>query len=125
MGGHVVLVVQNSQMHEQLIQTLAGEGYCALCFRSIEEAVAYLREPDCPAFVVVFNVTMRRQSDYATVTELGVQRPELQMLFVSQELSPMLDVLSSGNRTVRILDKPLNHPESGVILRKVLKSAAW
>jgi two-component system response regulator AtoC len=125
MGGHLVLVVQNSQLHEQLIQGLAAEGYCALCFRSVEEAVAYLREPGCPAFVVVFNVVMRRQSDFAVVADLGIQRPELNILFVAQENNPMLEQLSNNNRTIRILDKPLNHPESGVILRKSLKAAAW
>jgi two-component system response regulator AtoC len=124
MGGHIVLVVQNSQMHEQLIQGLAAEGYCALCFRSVEEAVAYLREPGCPAFVVVFNIVMRRQSDYAAVLELGAARPELHILMVTPERGAMLDVMSSGNLTAWILDKPLNHVESGVILRRALKSAA-
>jgi two-component system response regulator AtoC len=112
-------------MHEQLIQGLAAEGYCALCFVSVEEAVSYLREPACPAFVVVFNVMMRRQSDYAAVSELSTLRPELQILFASQERSPMLEALLRATRTARVLEKPLNHPESGVILRRVLKSAAW
>jgi DNA-binding NtrC family response regulator len=124
MGGNVVLVVQNPQMHEQLVQSLAAEGCCAFCFRSIEEAVGYLREPGCPASVVVFNITMRRQSDYATVIELGVVRPELQILLVAQERGPLPDLLAGGNRRVRILDKPLNHSESGAILRRALKSAA-
>lgn len=124
MGGHLVFVVQNSQLYDQLIQSLAAEGYCALCFRSIEEAVAYLREPGCPAFVAIFDITMRRQSDYAAVVELIGLRPELQILFASPENSPMLDTLSGANRTIWILDKPLSHPESGAILRKALKSAA-
>ena len=125
MGGNIVLVVQNSQMHEQLIRSLASDGYCALCFLSIEEAVAYLREPSCPAFVVVFNINMRRQSDYAAVSELSVLRPELQILFAAQDRTPMLDALLRITRTARVLDKPLNHPESGGVLRKVLKTAAW
>jgi len=124
MGGHIVLVVQNSQSHEQLIQSLATEGTCALCFRFVEEAVAYLREPGCPASIVVFSVTMRRQSDYAAVIELGAARPELQILLAAQERSPMLDLLASGNRAVWVLDKPLNHAESGVMVRRALKTAA-
>ena len=36
----------------------------------------------------------------------------------------MLDVLSSGNLTAWILDKPLNHVESAAILRRALKAAA-
>ena len=124
MGGHIVLVVQNAQMHEQLIQGLAAEGYCALCFRFVEEAVAYLREPACPAYVVVFNIAMRRQSDYAAILELGASRPELHILLVTPERGAMLDVLSSGNLTAWILDKPLNHVESAAILRRALKSAA-
>jgi DNA-binding NtrC family response regulator len=124
MGGHVVLVVQNSQMHEELIRSLAAEGYCALCFRSVEEGVAYLRETGCPASVVVFNVTMRRQTDYAAVIELGLARPELQILLVAQEHGAMLDLLSGGNRAVSVLDKPLNHSDSGAMLRMALKSAA-
>ncbi|WP_263354816.1 sigma-54 interaction domain-containing protein [Acidicapsa acidisoli] len=124
MGGHIVLVVQNSQTHEQLIQNLAAEGTCALCFRSVEEAVAYLREPGCPASIVVFGVTMRRQSDYAAVIELGIARPELQILLTAQERSSMLDLLSGGNRAVWVLDKPLNHAESAVIVRRALKTAA-
>jgi len=124
MGGHLVLVVQNSQIYEQLIRGLAAESYCAMCFCSVEEAIAYLREPGCPASVAVFNVTVRRQSDFAALTDLSVLRPELHVLFASQDRSPTLDHLSSGNRWVRVLDKPLNHPESGLILRKMLKSAA-
>src|ERR1700692_1202003 len=116
MGGHIVLVVQNSQMHEQLILGLAAEGYCALCFRSVEEAVSYLREPGCPAFVAVFNVTMRRQSDYAAVSELRLARPELQLLFVAQEHSPNMELLSNGESSVGLLDKPLNHPESSAAI---------
>jgi two-component system response regulator AtoC len=124
LSGHIVLVVQNSQLHEPLIQSLAADGCCALCFRSVEEAVAYLREPGCPASVVVFNVTMRRQSDYVAVIELGAARTELHILLVAPERSPMLDLLSSGNRSVWILDKPLNHLESGLMLRRALKAAA-
>jgi two-component system response regulator AtoC len=110
-------------MHEQLTQALAADGYCALCFRSVEETIAYLREPACPAFVVVFNVALRRQADYTALSELNVFRPELQMLFVAQEGSPVLDLLTGGNNLFRVLDKPLNHPESASILRKALKAA--
>jgi DNA-binding NtrC family response regulator len=125
MSGHLVLVVQNSQVREQLVQDLAAESYCALCFRSVEEAVVYLREPGCLVSVVAFDVTMRRQSDFAVLSDLSVLRPELQMLFAAQERSSMLELLSSENRLVRVLDKPLNHPESSLILRKVLKSLAF
>jgi two-component system response regulator AtoC len=125
MGGHVVLVVQNPEIHEQLIQGLAAEGYCALCFHSVEEAVSYLREPGCPAFVAVFNVTMRRQSDYTALSDLTVARPELQVLFVAQDGTSPLDSSLDGNRFVRVLDKPLNHPESGMLLRRILKAAAF
>jgi len=124
LGGHVVLVVQNAQMHEQLILSLAAEGCCALSFQSPEEGVAYLRAPGCPASVVVFSLAMRRRSDYAAVIELGALRPELQILLADQERGPMLDLLSNGNRTVRVLDKPLNHPDSAMILRRALNSAA-
>ena len=124
MGGHVVLVVQNSQLHEPLIQSLAADGYCALCFRSVEDAVGFLREPGCPAYVVAFNVTMRRQSDYTALSELGTQRPELQILLVTQDRIPVPEALLSGNRNLQMLEKPLNHPDSAVVLRKVLKSAA-
>jgi len=124
MGGHIVLVVQNSHMHEELIRALAAEGCCALCFCSVEEGVAYLREPGCPASVVVFNVRMRRQSDYATIIELGTSRPELQILLVAQERSAMLELLAGGNRAVSVLDKPLNHSESHGVLRRALTLAA-
>ena len=123
MGGHIVLVVQNSQMHDELIRGLASDGYCALCFQSVEEGVAYLREPGCPASVAVFNVTMRRQNDYAAVVELGATRPELQILLVTPERSAMLELLSGSNRAVSVLDKPLNHPESSLLLRRALKAA--
>jgi DNA-binding NtrC family response regulator len=125
MGGHVVLVVQNAQLHEPLIQTLAADGYCALCFRSVEDAVGFLREPGCPAYVVAFNVIMRRQSDYVTLGELAQQRPELQILLVAQDRIPVPESLLGGNRNLRILDKPLNHPDSASTLKKVLRSADW
>jgi two-component system response regulator AtoC len=123
MGGHIVLVVQDSQTHDELIRSLAGDGYCALCFRSVEEGVAYLREPGCPAAVVVFNVAMRRQSDYASVIELGAARPELQILLAAQERSTVMDLLSGGNRAVTVLDQSLNHPGCGSILRRALRVA--
>jgi DNA-binding NtrC family response regulator len=125
MGGHVVLVVQNPEIHEQLIQGLAVEGYCALCFRSLEEAVAYLREPGCPAFVAAFGVTLRRQSDYAALIDLTTLRPELQILYGAPDGSPSLDPLLDASRAIRVLEKPLNHPDSGVVLREALKSAAF
>ena len=86
--------------------------------------MAYLLEPRCPAAVVVFNVTMRRRSDYAAVMELGAARSELQIILVVPEPSPMLDLLSNAHRAVSILDKPLNHPESREIIQRALKSAA-
>jgi len=124
MGGHVVLVSDNSQVFDPFIQSLAAEGTCALCFRLVEEAVAYLREADCPTSVVIFSVTMRRQSDYAAVIELGIVRPELQMLLFAEESNPMLDLLSNGNRAVSVLDKPLNHADSCAMVRRALKLAA-
>jgi two-component system response regulator AtoC len=124
MGGHIVLVVQNPEMHARLIQGLAADGYCALCFHSVEEANVYLSEPACPAYVAVFNITMRRQTDFATVAELSKQRPELQILFADQQPSSILDKMTASNRSIWALDKPLNHPESGQILRKILRSAA-
>ena len=123
MGGHIVLVVQNSQMHEELIRSLASDGYCALCFRSVEEGVSYLRETGCPASVAVFNLAMRRQSDCAAINELGAARPELQILLVTPERSAMLELLSGGNRAVSVLDKPLNHADSAILLRRALKVA--
>jgi two-component system response regulator AtoC len=124
LSGHIVLVVQNSLLHEPLMQNLAAEGCCTLCFRSVEESVSYLAEAGCPASVVVFNVTMRRQSDYVAIIELGAARPELRILLVAPDRSPMLDLLSSGNRNVWILDKPLNHIDSATMLRRALKAAA-
>ncbi len=123
MGGHIVLAVQNSQIHEPLIQSLADEGYCALCFRSLEESVSYLREPGCPASVAVFNITMRRQSDFSMLTDLSAVKPDLQILLAAQERSLLLDALLGSSSSVRVLEKPLNHPESGAILRMVLRIA--
>jgi len=123
LGGHIVLVVQNPQMHDALLQLLAADGYCALCFRSIDESFAYLRQPNCPAFVVAFNLPLRRQSDYAALKELSALRPELQVLFVAQEGSPVPELLLAGGLTAKVLDKPLNHTDSVNILRKALKAA--
>ncbi|WP_263360077.1 sigma-54 interaction domain-containing protein [Acidicapsa ligni] len=124
MGGHIVLVVENPEMHAPLIQGLASDGYCALCFHSVEEATAYLGERNCPAYVAVFNIPMRRQNDLAAVAQLSQQRPELQILFAGQQPNPLLDKLTNANRAIWMLEKPLNHPESGLILRKILTSAA-
>ena len=124
MGGHVVFVVEKSQMHESLIRGLAAEGYCALCFQSVEEGVAYLRGPGCPAAVAVFNVSMRRQTDYTAILELGMSRPELQIFLVARERNAMMESLAGGNRSIALLDKPLNHAESGAVLRRALKSAS-
>jgi two-component system response regulator AtoC len=127
MGGHIVLVVQNAQFHEQLIRGLATEGYCALCFPAAEEAVAYLRQPGCPAGVVAFDVSLRRQSDFAALAALVVLRPELHILLVSADghaADTLLGPLAGSHQAVYVLDKPLNHPESGALLRLALKSAA-
>jgi two-component system response regulator AtoC len=127
MGGHIVLVVQNAQFHEQLIRSLAAEGYCALCFPAAEEAVAYLRQPACPACVVAFDVTLRRQSDFVALVALAVLRPEIHILLVLPDGNidkSLLDPLTGSHRAVYKLDKPLNHPESGALLRRVLKSAS-
>jgi two-component system response regulator AtoC len=124
MGGHIVLVVQNSEIHEHLTQNLAVEGFCALRFHSVEEAVSYLREPGCPASVAAFNIMMRRQSDYVALAGLIEVRPELQILFKVQEGSAPLEPVLGTHLAVRMLDKPLNHPESGELLRQALRSAA-
>jgi two-component system response regulator AtoC len=124
MGGHVVLVVQNPQLHEQLIQGLAGDGFVAMCFRSVEDAIKFLREPGCPAIAVVFNVTMRRQSDAAALTELIQERPDLRILVVAQDRVSIPGFLPEGNPSLQLLERPLNHRESVAILRKVLQLAA-
>ena len=123
MGGHIVLVVQSQQASEALIQRLAADGYCGLSFRTVEEAVGYLRTPGCPASVVVFGIILRRQSDHTILSELAETRPELQMLFVQEGNAPLPDLKQAGGREPEVLHVPLHHPDAEAALRRALKSA--
>lgn len=129
MSGHVVFVVKDPESIELLTRSLASEGYCALNFRTVEEAVSYLREPGCPANVVAFDISMRRQSDFKSLTDLAAYRSELQFLFstpagsTDQETNPMLSSVEGIFRNVFRLEKPLSDPSSQALMRQVLLTA--
>jgi DNA-binding NtrC family response regulator len=120
MAGHIVLVVPSAQSSELLTRRLTGDGFCALSYRSVEEAVEFLRTPGCPADVAVFHVTMRRQSDQTALVELAGLRPELQ-IFVMRDGDVSLPTLAGR---LHFLTTGLEHAETAVILRRALESAA-
>ena len=123
MSGHIVLVVQSSRSCDPLVERLAADGFCALTFHAVEAAVSYLRAPGCPADVAVFAITMRRQSDYALLTDLAALRPELQFLLTRDGEGSISEVGSLAGGRVEILPVPLDHPRAELVMRRALKCA--
>lgn len=120
MAGHIVLVAPNSQSSELLTQRLAGDGYCALFYRSVEEAIGFLRSPGCPADVVVFQMTMRRHSDQTALAELAGVRPELQ-IFLMRDSEGAMPTLAGR---LKFLASTLEDAETAMVLRRALETAA-
>lgn len=116
MAGQIVLVAPKSDSRDSLAQRLAVDGYLALCYPSAEEAIRFLRTPGCPADVVVFHVTMRRQSDHTAVAELATLRPELEIFHIQEETAGVYDPMN-------LLTGPLDCAASESMLRRALEQS--
>jgi DNA-binding NtrC family response regulator len=120
MASHIVLVAPNAEGLDKLAERLAGDGYRPLSYRSVEEAMGFLRSAECPADVAVFHATMRRQSDQTALMELTALRPELRIFMArgsGGELpgqAGQMSVLAAG----------LDDPETEAVLREALEAAA-
>ncbi|HTJ29209.1 MAG TPA: sigma 54-interacting transcriptional regulator [Acidobacteriaceae bacterium] len=123
MAGHIVLVAPSAESSAGLVERLAREGYCTLSYRSVEEGLAFLRSPGCPADVAAFHVTMRRQSDQAALAELATLRPELQIFFVraADGAAPVGQGHGDG---LNVLSTALDHPQTAQTLCRALEAAA-
>lgn len=122
MASHIVLVTPSAASTEgsveRLAERLAGDGYATLAYRSVEEGLAFLREPGCPADVAVFHATMRRQSDQAALADLATLRPELK-IFLAQETG-----VEAPPVVANLLPTLLDDPRTAGILREALEAAA-
>jgi two-component system response regulator AtoC len=123
MSGLVVLIGENLQAQEQLIQSLDSDGYSVLPVRTVMEALSRLKNPAFKVAAVISSVGMRRQQDLDTMLEICALRPHLQLILAVNELLDLHSEFRTSIRGLHILKTPLAHPDSGKVIREVLRAA--
>lgn len=102
MPGEIVIIGENRSAHVCLSQD-----YDLLQLKDVPEAIPYLRDPDCAAHVALFcNVTMRREQDFALLSEISAIHPHLQILLLPENPKSLPSNLPVQNGNIRMLQKP-------------------
>jgi len=101
MPGEIVIIGENRSAHVCLSQN-----YDLLQLKDVPEAIPYLRDPDCAAKVALFcNVTMRREQDFAVLSEISSIHPYLQILLLPENARSLPSNLPVQNGNIHMLQK--------------------
>src|SRR5215472_9526998 len=101
MPGEIVIIGENRSAHVCLSQN-----YDLLQLKDVPEAIPYLRDPDCAAKVALFcNVTMRREQDFAVLSEISAIHPYLQILLLPENARSLPSNLPLRNGNIRMIQK--------------------
>jgi two-component system response regulator AtoC len=106
MLGEIVVIGENRTVHACLNQAIGDKTYSLLCLKDIPEAIPYLRDPGCVASVALFcNVTMRREQDFAVLSEISAIHPHLQILLLPENARSLPSDLPVRNGNVHMIQK--------------------
>lgn len=101
MPGEIVIIGENRSAHVCLSQN-----YDLLQLKNVPEAIPYLRDPGCAAKVALFcNVTMRREQDFALLSEISAIHPHLQILLLPENARSLPSNLPVRNGNIHMLQK--------------------
>jgi two-component system response regulator AtoC len=123
MYNQVMLIGVNPELQDHLVQNLGSDGYRVLSVKTIQEALERLRDPQFSAAALISNVSMRRQQDLETMSELTALRPNLQLIFMVDDLQDLHSEIHISNRGMRILKQPGSEIDSYRTIRDVIHAA--
>jgi DNA-binding NtrC family response regulator len=123
MHNQVMLIGVNPESQDHLVQNLGSDGYSVLSVKTIQEALERLRDPQFSAAALISNVSMRRQQDLETMSELTALRPNLQLIFMVDDLQDLHSELHISNRGMHILKQPGSEIDSYRTIRDVIHAA--
>jgi DNA-binding NtrC family response regulator len=105
MSGEIVIVGENQNVHACLSKAFADGRYSRLTLKDVPEAIPYLRELSCTALVALFcNVTMRREQDFAVLSEISATHPHLQILLLPENSRSLPSCLPVRNKNIQMIE---------------------
>ena len=106
MSGEIVVVGEDREVNARLNQAFGNRDQSLLSLRDIREAIVYLRDPGCSAFVALFcNVPMRREQDFTILSEISAIHPHLQILLLPENARSLPNVLPAKNSNIRMIQR--------------------
>src|SRR5579862_6922903 len=106
MSGEIVVVGEDREVNARLNQAFGNRDQSLLSLKDIREAIVYLRDPGCMAFVALFcNVTMRREQDFTILSEISAIHPHLQILLLPENARSLPNVLPAKNSNIRMIQR--------------------
>jgi DNA-binding NtrC family response regulator len=124
MSNNIILIGENTDAHQQLIQSLGSDGYNVLPLRTLQEAMPCLRDASFPVSAVICTMTMRRQHDFDAMAELAALRPQTQTILVAKDLEELHSELRVNSQGLYVLQKSLSHQDAYDAIREVIHASA-
>jgi two-component system response regulator AtoC len=123
MSSTIVLVADQQELHVPLSRRLEDQDHSVFVVKDIPEALLYLGDPACTASVVVFHLTMRRQQDALTLSEICSFRPWMQVILMVDKARGASSDTPLPHCNVRILQRPVNPQELFQIIQDAANDA--
>jgi DNA-binding NtrC family response regulator len=121
MSGEIVVVGESRELHARLTLAFSNNETRVRAFGDVLEAIIYLRDPGCTAFVALLcNVTMRREQDFTSLSEISAIHPHLQMILLPENARSLPSDLPIKNSNIRMMQQS---PSSGSIIEVVQQAA--
>ena len=120
MSGEIVVVGESRELHARLTLALGNEARVR-AFGEIREAIVYLRDPGCTAFVALLcSVTMRREQDFTILSEISAIHPHLQIILLPENARSLPSDLPTKNGNIRMMQQTAS---SGSIIEAAQNAA--
>src|SRR5271155_4413146 len=125
MSGEIVVVGEDREVNGRLNQAFGSRDQGLLSLKDIREAIVYLRDPGCMAFVALFcNVTMRREQDFTILSEISAIHPHLQILLLPENARSLPSVLPAKNSNIRMIQRSASWEGTVEAVQHAAKTAA-
>ena len=123
MSSTIVLVADHQELHAPLSRRLEDQDHSVFVVKDIPEALLYLRDPACTASVVVFHISMRRQQDAVTLSEICSFRPYLQVILMADKGKGASSDAPIPHGNIRILQKPVSPQDLFQVIQDAVEAA--
>ena len=116
----VLLVEDDPTVRRFVVRVLAEHGYDVLEARSAEEALLLDRQVEVPVDLLLADVVMPGLNGAELAAQLGANRPDMRVLFMSGYSDQSLQARGAAGRGILLIAKPFGPDELASAVREVL-----